>query len=126
MCDRLPKPIVIAGSCVVLMSISTLFWLILGQFIVAKWGQFAPISGWSYGWKSLRFVWLPILIHWVAGIGAGVRCTAIFCYKFCRKIISAQPVPKVYLIGKPCGDMFYHAAVDCDRLSSTITTTIYG
>lgn len=61
------------GSCVVLMSISTLFWLILGQFIVAKWGQFAPISGWSYGWESLRFVWLPILIHWVAGIGAGVR-----------------------------------------------------
>lgn len=61
------------GTCVVLMSISGLFWLIFGQFLLAKWGQFAPVSGWADGWESLRFIWLPVLIHSIAGIGAGVR-----------------------------------------------------
>lgn len=58
---------------VALMSISGLFYIIAGQFLFAKVWALAPISGYQGGFNAARFVWLPILVGVVAGIGAGAR-----------------------------------------------------
>jgi len=59
--------------CLGMMSISTLFYIIVGQFLVAKVLQLLPISGYLDGVESLRFLLLPIIISVVSGIGANTR-----------------------------------------------------
>lgn len=59
--------------CVILMSISSLFYIIGGQFIVSKMWHWVPISGYAGGMDSLRFIVLPVLIGIVAGIGSSSR-----------------------------------------------------
>lgn len=59
--------------CVALMSISTLFYIIGGQFLVGKLLQLTPISGYDGGWNAVRFIILPVVIGTVAGLGSGVR-----------------------------------------------------
>jgi peptide/nickel transport system permease protein len=59
--------------CVILMSISSLFYIIGGQFIVSKLWHWVPISGYAGGADSLRFILLPVLIGVVAGIGSSSR-----------------------------------------------------
>jgi peptide/nickel transport system permease protein len=61
------------AACVALMSISTLFYIIGGQFLVGKLLQLTPISGYDTGLNALRFVILPVLIGAVAGVGSGAR-----------------------------------------------------
>ena len=59
--------------CVILMSISSLFYIIGGQFLVSKLWHWVPISGYAGGLDSLRFILLPVLIGIVSGIGASSR-----------------------------------------------------
>lgn len=59
--------------CVAAMSISGLFYIIGGQFLVAKLWNWVPISGFELGVSSLKFVILPVLIGVVSGIGSGAR-----------------------------------------------------
>jgi peptide/nickel transport system permease protein len=59
--------------CVVIMSISSLFYIIGGQFIVGKLMQLVPISGYSDGLSAIKFVILPVLIGVISGIGGGSR-----------------------------------------------------
>lgn len=59
--------------CVIIMSISSLFYIIGGQFLVGKMMQLVPISGYGEGFSALKFVILPVLIGVVAGIGSGSR-----------------------------------------------------
>lgn len=59
--------------CVVIMSISSLFYIIGGQFLVGKLMQLVPISGYGEGLSAIKFVILPVLIGVVAGIGGGAR-----------------------------------------------------
>ena len=59
--------------CVLLMSISTLFYIIGGQFMVSKLWHWVPISGYAGGMDSLRFILLPVLIGVLGGIGASSR-----------------------------------------------------
>ncbi|NOQ93116.1 MAG: ABC transporter permease subunit, partial [Methylophaga sp.] len=59
--------------CVVIMSISSLFYIIGGQFLVGKLMQLVPISGYSEGFSAIKFLILPVLIGIVSGIGAGSR-----------------------------------------------------
>jgi peptide/nickel transport system permease protein len=59
--------------CVLLMSISALFYIIGGQFLFAKWLSLFPISGFDWEGSTLRFVILPLLIGVIGGIGGGVR-----------------------------------------------------
>jgi peptide/nickel transport system permease protein len=58
---------------VALMSISTLFYIIGGQFLIGKLLLLTPISGYDGGLNTLRFVLLPVLIGALAGLGSGVR-----------------------------------------------------
>jgi len=59
--------------CVALMSISGLFYIIGGQYLVSKLWSLVPISGFTPGGDALRFVVLPVAIGVVAGIGNGAR-----------------------------------------------------
>ena len=59
--------------CVMLMSISALFYIIGGQFLLGKLFRLVPISGYGDGIDALKFLVLPVVIGAVSGIGSGVR-----------------------------------------------------
>ena len=59
--------------CVVLMSISGLFYIIGGQYLVGKLLHLVPISGYDSGLSAVKFVVLPVIVGIVSGIGAGTR-----------------------------------------------------
>ncbi|MBS3952449.1 MAG: ABC transporter permease [Methylomicrobium sp.] len=59
--------------CVILMSISSLFYIIGGQFLFGKLLRLVPISGYDGGFNAIKFVVLPVLIGVVSGIGSGAR-----------------------------------------------------
>jgi peptide/nickel transport system permease protein len=60
-------------ACVMLMSISGLFYIIGGQFLLSKLLLLVPISGYDNGINGIKFLILPVLIAVVSGIGSGVR-----------------------------------------------------
>ena len=60
-------------ACVAMMSISGLFYIIGGQFLVGKLLNIVPISGYDGGADSLKFLLLPVIVGVVAGIGASTR-----------------------------------------------------
>jgi len=59
--------------CVVLMSISGMFYIIGGQFLVGKLLHLVPISGYDTGFDAIKFLILPVLIGVIGGIGSGTR-----------------------------------------------------
>ncbi|WP_022947303.1 ABC transporter permease [Methylohalobius crimeensis] len=60
-------------ACVILMSISALFYIIAGQYLFGKIMKLVPISGYAGGLNAIYFIILPILVGVVSGIGSGVR-----------------------------------------------------
>ncbi len=59
--------------CVILMSVSSLFYIIGGQYLIGKLLHLVPISGYSTGLNAIKFLVLPIIIGVVSGIGSGTR-----------------------------------------------------
>ncbi len=59
--------------CVLLLSISSLFYIIAGQWLFAKVLKWVPYSGFVEGWGSLRFLALPVLVGVISGLGAEAR-----------------------------------------------------
>lgn len=59
--------------CVVLLSISGLFYIIAGQWFFAKVLRWVPYSGYVDGWGSLRFLVLPVAIAVISGLGSESR-----------------------------------------------------
>jgi peptide/nickel transport system permease protein len=59
--------------CVAMMSISTLFYIIGGQYLISKLWHLVPISGYAGGADAAKFIVLPALIGVFGGIGAGSR-----------------------------------------------------
>ena len=59
--------------CVALMSISSLFYIIGGQFLISKLWHLVPISGYSSGLDAGKFLVLPVIIGIISGAGASTR-----------------------------------------------------
>tara|TARA_B100001121_G_scaffold51340_1_gene44775 strand:- start:125 stop:1102 length:978 start_codon:yes stop_codon:yes gene_type:complete len=59
--------------CVALMSISSLFYIIGGQYLISKLLQLVPISGYAQGVDAIKFLILPVFISVIYGIGSGTR-----------------------------------------------------
>jgi peptide/nickel transport system permease protein len=59
--------------CVVMMSISGLFYIIGGQYLIGKVWSLVPISGYDGGPDAFKFLLLPVLIGVVSGIGSNAR-----------------------------------------------------
>ncbi len=58
---------------VVMMSISSLFYIIAGQFLIGKLMHLVPISGYSGGLSAFKFLVLPVAVGVISGIGSGTR-----------------------------------------------------
>ncbi len=59
--------------CIILMSISSLFFIIGGQYLFGKLLLWVPISGYDGGMNSIKFIILPIFMAILGGLGAGSR-----------------------------------------------------
>lgn len=59
--------------CVALMSISALFYIIGGQYLVSKAWHLVPISGFGDGLTAAKFLVLPVIIGVLASVGANTR-----------------------------------------------------
>lgn len=59
--------------CVVMLSISGLFYIIAGQWLFAKLLRWVPYSGFIDGWDSWRFLVLPVAVGVVSGLGSQAR-----------------------------------------------------
>jgi peptide/nickel transport system permease protein len=69
------------GSVVLLvamMSISGLFYIIGGQFLIGKLFHLVPISGYDTGLEAWKFLVLPVVVGVVAGIGSSTRLYRTF------------------------------------------------
>ncbi len=58
---------------VVLLSISSLFYIIFGQFLFSKLMRVVPISGFADGWGLFKFLALPVAISLVTRLGYDAR-----------------------------------------------------
>lgn len=64
------------GSVVLLvamMSISGLFYIIGGQYLLSKLFHLVPISGYDTGFAAWKFLVLPVIVGVIDGIGSGTR-----------------------------------------------------
>ena len=59
--------------CVLMLSISSLFYIIVGQFIFSRLLHLVPISGYAPGWDAVRFLALPIGLSLLARLGPEAR-----------------------------------------------------
>ena len=59
--------------CVAMMSISGLFYIIGGQWLVSKVWHLVPISGYAEGLSAAKFIVLPVVVAVLAGIGSSAR-----------------------------------------------------
>ncbi len=59
--------------CVAMMSISGLFYIIGGQYLISKLWRLVPISGYSAGLDAWKFLILPVAIGVISGIGSSTR-----------------------------------------------------
>ena len=59
--------------CIILMSISSLFYIIGGQYIFGKILRLFPISGYDGGVNALKFILLPVMVAVLGQLGAGTR-----------------------------------------------------
>jgi peptide/nickel transport system permease protein len=59
--------------CVVMLSISALFYIIVGQFLFSRVFKLVPASGYTGGLDLIRFLILPVLLSAVARLGTEAR-----------------------------------------------------
>lgn len=59
--------------CVAMMSVSALFYIIGGQYLVSKILRLVPISGFGEAVDAWRFLVLPVAIGVIAGLGSSAR-----------------------------------------------------
>ena len=59
--------------CVAMLSISSLFYIVVGQFLFSRVLRLAPISGYVEGWTAWRFMLLPIGLSLLARLGTEAR-----------------------------------------------------
>jgi peptide/nickel transport system permease protein len=59
--------------CVIMMSVSALFYIIGGQYLVSKLLHLVPISGYEPGLDAIKFVVLPVIVGVISGVGSGTR-----------------------------------------------------
>jgi peptide/nickel transport system permease protein len=59
--------------CVLMLSISALFYIIVGQWLFSRMFKLAPISGYAAGWDAARFLVLPVLLSLVSRLGSEAR-----------------------------------------------------
>lgn len=89
-------------TCVVMMSISGLFYIIIGQYLFGKVLNVVPISGYHAGWAAIKFTLLPVVIGVISGIGSGTRWyRTIFLEEINKDYVRtarAKGLSKIYIL----------------------------
>jgi len=74
--------------CVAMLSISALFYIIVGQFFFSKLMKLFPISGFSTGIDLLKFLVLPVILSMLARLGGDARLNrAMFLEEISRDYV---------------------------------------
>ncbi len=60
-------------ACVLMLSISALFYIIVGQYLFSRVFHLVPISGFESGWDALRFLVLPVILSLLSRLGSEGR-----------------------------------------------------
>ena len=60
-------------SCVLMLSISSLFYIIVGQYLFSRVLMLAPISGYAPGLDAVKFLALPVGLSLIARLGGEAR-----------------------------------------------------
>ncbi len=60
-------------TCVLMLSISALFYVIVGQFLFSRVFHLVPISGFESGWDAARFLVLPVMLSLLSRLGSEGR-----------------------------------------------------
>jgi peptide/nickel transport system permease protein len=60
-------------ACVLMLSISSLFYIIVGQFLFSRVLMLAPLSGYAPGLDVVKFLVLPVLLSLLARLGTEAR-----------------------------------------------------
>jgi peptide/nickel transport system permease protein len=60
-------------ACVLMLSVSSLFYIIVGQLLFSRVLMLAPISGYAPGLSAVKFLLLPVLLSLVARLGGEAR-----------------------------------------------------
>lgn len=59
--------------CVLMLSISSLFYIIVGQFLFSRVLRLVPISGYAPGLDAVRFLVLPVMLSLLSRLGGEAR-----------------------------------------------------
>ena len=59
--------------CVLMLSISSLFYIIVGQFLFSRVMRLVPISGYAGGLDAVRFLLLPVFLSLLSRLGGEAR-----------------------------------------------------
>jgi peptide/nickel transport system permease protein len=59
--------------CVLMLSISSLFYIIVGQFLFSRVFKLVPISGYAPGLDSVKFLILPVFLSLLSRLGSEAR-----------------------------------------------------
>jgi peptide/nickel transport system permease protein len=59
--------------CVLMLSISSLFYIIVGQYLFARVLRLVPISGYAGGLDAVKFLVLPVLLSLLSRLGSEAR-----------------------------------------------------
>jgi len=59
--------------CVLMLSISGLFYIIAGQWLFSKILRLVPYSGFAWGWDAVKFLALPVLVAIISRLGPEAR-----------------------------------------------------
>jgi peptide/nickel transport system permease protein len=59
--------------CVLMLSISALFYIIVGQYLFARVLRLVPISGYAPGFDAVKFLVLPVLLSLLSRLGGEAR-----------------------------------------------------
>jgi peptide/nickel transport system permease protein len=91
--------------CVAMMSISSLFYIIGGQFLVGKLLNLVPISGYDTGVAAWKFMILPVIVG-VIGVSAPAPAGIARCFwKRSTATTCVRPGPRVCLSNGCCSAM---------------------
>jgi len=60
-------------ACVLMLSISALFYVIVGQYLFSRVFHLVPISGFESGWDAVRFLVLPVVLSLLSRLGSEGR-----------------------------------------------------
>ena len=60
-------------ACVLMLSISSLFYIIVGQYLFSRVLKLVPISGYAPGFDAIKFLLLPIGLSLIARLGGEAR-----------------------------------------------------